>query len=68
MRAVDFIHQFGIFSREGKTQAASKSEVRRWIDAGAVQVNGERLDAAEMVDFPIFSLVVFHKGKRVTLK
>lgn len=68
MKAIDFIHQFRVFSREGKTQVASKSEVGRWIAAGAVQINGERLDAAEMVDFPVFSLVLFPRGKRVTLR
>jgi hypothetical protein len=66
-KSVSFIHQFGIFSREGKVAIASKSEVRRWMNAGAVQVNGERLDATEPVDFPVFSLVLFPKGKRVTL-
>jgi 16S rRNA U516 pseudouridylate synthase RsuA-like enzyme len=68
MRAVDFVHSFRVFSREGKTQVASKSEVRRWVDAGAVRVNGERLDAAEQVDFPVISLVLFPSGKRVTLQ
>jgi hypothetical protein len=68
MNALSFIHGFGVFSRDGKCQKASKSEVRRWMDAGAVQCNGERLEAAETVDFPVFSLVLFQKGKRVTLK
>jgi hypothetical protein len=67
MTAADFIVQFRIFSREGKVQPASKSEVRRWLEAGAVQVNGERLDVTESVDFPVASLVIFPRGKRVTL-
>lgn len=67
MNAVAFVHQFGIFSREGKVAVASKSEVRRWLDAGAVHANGERLDASESVDFPLISVVVFPSGKRVTL-
>ena len=58
MKAVDFIAQFGIFSREGKTRPASKSEVRRWLEAGAVRINGERLGPEETVDFPVFSLVL----------
>ncbi len=67
MNSVDFVHSFGVFSREGKVQRASKSEVRRWIEEGAVRVNGERL-AIEAVDFPIFSLILFPSGKRVALK
>jgi 16S rRNA U516 pseudouridylate synthase RsuA-like enzyme len=68
MKAVDFIHQFGLFSREGKVKPASKSEIARWIASGAVQVNGEPLEAMDVMDFPVFSLVVFPKGKRVTLR
>lgn len=68
MKAVDFIHQFGLFSREGKTTKASKSEVARWIASGAVQINSERLEAVDVMDFPVFSLIVFPKGKRVTLR
>lgn len=68
MRAIDFIHQFGIFSREaGMPKVASKSEVGRWCKAGAVRINGESLLWNEQVDFPIISLVLFPKGNRVTL-
>lgn len=67
MRAVDFIHQFGVFSREGQIRPASKSEVRRWLDASAVLANGERLASEEAIDFPVFSLVLFPRGTRVTL-
>lgn len=68
MKAIDFIHQFRVFSRESKCAPASKSEVGRWIAARAVQVNGEPLDVAELVDFPVFSLVIFPRGQRVTLR
>jgi 16S rRNA U516 pseudouridylate synthase RsuA-like enzyme len=67
MKADAFIAQFGIFSREGRIQPASRSEVRRWIEAGAVQINGERLRIADLIDFPVFSLVLFPGGKRVSL-
>jgi hypothetical protein len=66
MKSVDFIHSFGIFSHEGKTQPASKSEVRRWIESKAVLVNGEVLEIEEM-NFPLVSVVLFSKGNRVTL-
>lgn len=68
MKATDFVAQFRIFSREGKIKPASKSEVGRWLKAGAVQVNGEPLEPFETVDFPVFSMVLFPRGKRVTLK
>lgn len=68
MRAIDFIAQFCVFSREGQVRPASKSEVRRWIDGGGAMVNGERLEAQEAVDFPVFSLVLFPRGQRVTLR
>lgn len=67
MKGLDFVAQFGVFSREGKVQRASRSEVRRWMDAGAVLANGEPLRADELIDFPLFSLVLFPKGKRITL-
>lgn len=63
----DFVVQFQVFSREGKVKPASRSEVRRWLDAGAVWCNGETLTANEPIDFPVFSLVLFPKGNRVTL-
>lgn len=68
VQAVDFIAQFGVFSREGKVQRASRSEVRRWIEGGAVRCNGLPLNINEPINFPVFSLVLFPKGLRVTLK
>lgn len=66
MTSIEFIHSFGVFSREGSVRPASKSEVRRWLEAGSVACNGERL-GVEQMDFPIGSLVLFPRGKRVTL-
>lgn len=68
MKGVDFIHGFKVFSREGKCKPASKSEVARWIVAGNVIVNGEKLWPDERIRFDVFSLVLFPKGNRVTLK
>lgn len=68
MNGTSFIHSFGVFSREGGCKPASKAEVRRWIEGGAVMVNGERLWPDERIRFDVFSLVLFPKGKRVTLK
>ena len=47
-------------TREGKrTGEASVSELRRWLQNGAVVANGEKLAWDEKMDFPILSLVLF---------
>lgn len=46
---------------------ASNSEVRRWCNAGSVLINSEPVVWDEEIDFPIISIVLFPKGKRVTL-
>lgn len=48
---------------------ASGSAVRRWISEGTIVVNGERVTADEMLDYPVFSIVVFPKSdrRRITL-
>lgn len=65
-RAVDWLAQFGLWSRE-RMAVASKTELRRWFAAGNVVVNGERLEADEPMDFPLISVVIFPNGKRITL-
>lgn len=45
---------------------ASNSEVRRWLDGGMVEINGERPKAMDNVQFPVNSLVFFPKSKRRT--
>ena len=66
MNSVTFIAQFRLFSHEGQIKPASNSEIRRWIEAKAIKINGEELEIEE-IDFPVFSLVLFPKGKRITL-
>lgn len=44
-------------SRE-KSGRASNSELRRWLNAGAVRANAEPLAWDEPMDFPIISFVV----------
>ena len=55
-------------TREGKkVGAASSSELKRWLQNKSVLVNGEPVEWDEPIDFPIFSVVLFPKGKRITL-
>lgn len=63
---IPLIH--GIWNDEEK-KSVSNSAVRRWIDQGALQVNGEKVLSKEVVDFPVFSVVLFPKSdkKRITI-
>lgn len=55
-------------SREGqKYGPASNSEIRRWINNDAVVFNEEKVKHDELLDFSIISLVLFPKGKRISL-
>jgi hypothetical protein len=54
-------------TREGpRVGDASASELKRWLQNGAVIVNGEKIAWDEEIDFPIFSFVLFQK-KPITL-
>lgn len=66
MTILDFLAGFGFWSRE-RMGLASKSEIGRWLRAGAVLVNGEVAEFNERLDFPLISLVLFPKGKRITM-
>ena len=49
-------------TREGKRVGeASGSELKRWLQNGAVVVNGEKVAWDEEMDFLIFSFVLFPK-------
>ena len=48
---------------------ASNSEVRRWLSNGAVEINGNRPKAEDIIAFPVTSLIFFPNGKkRCTLR
>lgn len=54
----------GYWSHE-QNRIASNSEIRRWIDQGAIVFNNEKVLPTEMLDFPIYSVIMFPKsGKR----
>lgn len=56
----------GFWSRELK-DFASNSEIRRWLDNSAVRFNGKALKPKEMLDFPLYSVVLFPKANRITI-
>ena len=67
MKALDWIAQFGLWSRE-RMGIASRSELRRWFDAGNVVISAERVEwNEEMENMNMISVVIFPKGKRITL-
>jgi len=53
------IHSFEFPDREG----ASNGEVKRWIEQGAVLINGKRCKPFDAISLPIESLILFPKGK-----
>jgi len=54
-------------TREGKKVGlASGSELKRWIQNGAFEINCEKVTPTEQIDFPMFSVVLFPKN-RITL-
>jgi hypothetical protein len=54
-------------TREGaKIGLASNGELKRWLQNGAVVVNGFKMTFDEEIDFPIRSLILFPK-KPITL-
>ena len=66
MMAVDWLAQFGLFSRE-RIAVASRSELKRWFDAGNGVMNAERVEWNEEMNFNFISVVIFPKGKTITL-
>lgn len=54
------------WSRELK-DFASNSEVKRWLENSAVRFNGRALKPKDVLDFPLYSVILFPKGQRVTL-
>ena len=67
MTSIQFLtnlHQVCSFqTREGKKVGkASTSELRRWIQNKALLINGETVEINEIIDFPVFSVVLFPKN------
>lgn len=53
-------------SRE-RTGKATNSELKRWLQNKAIEINGKRPNWNDPVEFPITQMVLFPKKSRVTL-
>ena len=62
------LHQLCRFYSRERKGLASNSEIKRWIMNRSVIMNGEAVEWNEEMDFTIDSLVLFPKGRTVTLK
>lgn len=56
----------GFWSRE-LPAVASNSEIKRWLENSAVRFNGKPLKPNDLLDFPLFSVVLFPKSNRITI-
>lgn len=65
-RAIDWLATYRCYSKE-RIGIASKSELRRWFNAGNVWVNGKPVAWNDPINLPLESVVLFPKGKRTTL-
>lgn len=54
----------GMLSIEGKTMLASNSERKRWLENGAVLINGKKPKPFDKMELPIIELVFFPNSKR----
>ena len=49
-------------TKEKGTGTASNAELKRWIQSQSLVINGERVTWDEVMDFPMFSVVLFPKN------
>ena len=63
---IDIGGNHGWQTKEGaKVGRASNSELRRWINSGVLQINGERITSwDEELNFPIMSIVMWPKNEQ----
>ena len=70
MTSWDFLKELNtvchFMSRE-RSGRATNSELKRWFQNKAVEINGERPKFDDEVDFPITQMVLFPNRNRVTL-
>lgn len=58
------LHSICHFWSHETQRKASNSEIRRWIENGSVLFNTEKVKCNELIDFPVFSLVMFPKSDK----
>ena len=70
MTAWDFLKDLNtvchFMSRE-RPGRASNSELKRWLQSKAVEINGERPCFDALVQFPVNQMVLFPTKRRTTL-
>jgi len=69
MNAIDFLLEInkvcgGFHTNEKGSAKASNSELRRWLQMGAIRINNTRPKPFDIIEFPITDLVLFPKGDR----
>lgn len=69
MNAIDFLLEVnalccGFHTNERGYTKATNSELRRWLQMGAVVINGVRPKPFDVIEFPVTSMVLFPKGAR----
>lgn len=56
----------GFWSKEMPKGRASNAELRRWV-TDALRINGRVMNPKDTLDFPVYSVVLFPKGNRITI-
>ena len=55
----------GFHSNEGdRLKKASNSELKRWCQNSCLHLNGEAVKWDELIDFPVWSIVLFPKNEK----
>jgi hypothetical protein len=56
------LHSVCHFQSRERVGEASNSELKRWIQSQSLVINGERVTPDELMDFHMFSVVLFPKN------
>ena len=68
MNALQFIHHMGVIpmSVEKPCKHPTNSELRRWLNQKAIQINHTTPKAIDEISFPVTQFVFFPNSKRRT--
>ena len=69
MTAIEYLKSLeNLPIRQGqKGSKASNSELYRWLKEGSVIINGQKPKPNDAISFPVWQLVFFSKGNKVTM-